>query len=173
MVLWLLICAAIIVLWVRSYWWTDQVRWISAGGSRSISTAQGNLTSSFFLSGPTPYPIEQRHGLRYEQEDPHRPFNYLMLLGGNTGDIYTSWKHAGFAWYTTRNPPRGTLHGFAVVPFWSLLALSGILPMWLVLRFTLRRIRRRHQEGLCPTCGYDLRATPRQCPECGREFASS
>jgi hypothetical protein len=51
------------------------------------------------------------------------------------------------------------------VPHWAVVALSAVLPIvW-----SVRRVRRRRRsEGpLCRTCGYDLRATPDRCPECG------
>jgi len=38
--------------------------------------------------------------------------------------------------------------------------------LWLVL-IPVRRRKRRVRQGLCARCGYDLRATPDRCPECG------
>jgi len=56
----------------------------------------------------------------------------------------------------------------AWVPYWLLLPLLSALPLWLV---TTHRVRRRgaarRSRGQCATCGYDLRATPNRCPECG------
>jgi hypothetical protein len=51
------------------------------------------------------------------------------------------------------------------IPWWSLLVLFSLLPAsrWIA----GRRRRAKARRGLCPACGYDLRATPDRCPECG------
>jgi hypothetical protein len=54
-----------------------------------------------------------------------------------------------------------------VVPCWALFVTTATLPA-ATLAFELRR-RRRRLLGLCPACGYDLRASPGRCPECGAE----
>jgi hypothetical protein len=37
-----------------------------------------------------------------------------------------------------------------------------------IIRRKEKEKRRREELGLCPACGYDLRATPGRCPECGK-----
>ncbi len=51
------------------------------------------------------------------------------------------------------------------VPWWSATVILSIWPAVWVRRRWLTRLRR--VAGLCPACGYDLRATPDRCPECG------
>jgi hypothetical protein len=51
------------------------------------------------------------------------------------------------------------------VPIWFLFAMTAVLPVLWALR--LRAILARRRPGHCPTCNYDLRATPDRCPECG------
>lgn len=52
-----------------------------------------------------------------------------------------------------------------VLPSWLLLMLFAALPTWWFPRAL--REHRRLRAGLCRRCGYDLRATPERCPECG------
>ena len=48
-------------------------------------------------------------------------------------------------------------------------ALFAILPSILCISVGRRRLiyRTRMKQGLCLKCGYDLRASPERCPECG------
>ena len=67
--------------------------------------------------------------------------------------------------------PPPTVPGFAyAVPHWVPAVGFAVLPAaWLVRRFRRSRALKR---GLCTACGYDLRASPGRCPECGAAAAT-
>src|SRR5688572_2101807 len=73
--------------------------------------------------------------------------------GGRRGDFALMW--------------RSDEYHFAVVlmPIWTITLLAAVVP-GCALAGWLRR-RRRMNDLRCGSCGYDLRATPGRCPECG------
>jgi hypothetical protein len=56
-----------------------------------------------------------------------------------------------------------------LVSSWVLVAVFAPLPLIRSLKLYRRWTRRsrRRMHGLCASCGYDLRASPERCPECG------
>ena len=73
------------------------------------------------------------------------------------------------------NRDSGSYYDFTVAtgyPYWSisiplLYCLLPCVPLPVIYAALGLRRRRRILRGLCPVCGYDLRATPGRCPECG------
>jgi len=76
----------------------------------------------------------------------------------------------GLEW--VRNPASDQTEAFWVwvfIPYWILLAATALPPVLWIVRATVRRVRNKRDVRLrlCPKCGYDVRATPDRCPECG------
>jgi hypothetical protein len=60
----------------------------------------------------------------------------------------------------------GCIYGLEIYQPFLLIAPLLIPTIWVSIRIVNRR-RKRPAHGFCPVCGYDLRASPDRCPECG------
>jgi hypothetical protein len=101
------------------------------------------------------------------------PDSMLENVSGGTAGVIRMMSESGNQYY-------GHLLGFArirgnfgmlgnfdilAIPFWAIVLVTAIVPaMWWT---SVWRRRTRRAAGRCAGCGYDLRATPDHCPECG------
>lgn len=165
----LLVFLAVCALWARSLWHFEMVtlhdeRWTSERERRSTyagfawfaNTLRLEVTSLTYTPTAAGSRAADPPGLRWAfVGEPE-----TLLMNG-----YPPGFEAGrYSYYS----PKGRRYVLAVRP-WLPAALAAVLPVaWMGRRVRARRARGR---GLCPACGYDLRATPEQCPECGLQTA--
>ncbi|MCX5658802.1 MAG: hypothetical protein NTW19_03660 [Planctomycetota bacterium] len=182
----LVVCLAITILWVRSYWRSDYF-----GCFRPVGRGYPAEYREYLLSSDTGLLTIQDYWRRYKDPKPHPdgwPSPYwnsdeandnLMLtsqhqrdrfeLVWNREDKNPNWiRHLGEAqrfngttvWTAMKFPHWAAAAPFLPLPAW-----------WVVLWRRRRRHSRRVKDGHCVGCGYDLRGTVAagrsQCPECG------
>jgi hypothetical protein len=166
----LLLFFANLIFWHRSYRCTEQLLWQPTTGDYWLSTAKGSLVLGIFRVKDAYAPSETFRP-RYHRDDgwinpPMSPF-FAMELDPPLTTF--DWDHAGLTLQTRTAFPRQEFHLFLAARCVLLAGLTAILPLsWIALRFrTKYKTRRATRHGLCPACGYDLRASPDRCPECG------
>jgi hypothetical protein len=161
----LVMMLAVIGLWVRSAATMDIITWRRGDGPLHyfITSTRGGI--SVGQAAPLNYSAGLPAGVHWETQaatsDPF--FDETLTLGFRISRI--PFRSLGFL-----HPQLlGRDSVVVTVPDWFLVSLVAIPP--LVFAFRLRQRRRVKRSGLCGTCGYDLRAKPDRCPECGASVA--
>jgi hypothetical protein len=176
----LVICAATVVLWIRGSWQCDSINWASENYGGAVASANSVMVVMFGpnYSGPDAMPIGESglRGLQYRHSPARTPAGQDQVSCQIPIAKYHRLGWLGFAYdpnqlVTVTFPRKIAYYSSHRVyfPHWALTAVAGTLPViWVWQRW---RQRSRAKVGHCPTCGYDLRATPERCPECGTAVA--
>jgi hypothetical protein len=170
----LLLCVAVVALFLSAgddSFEAEYLRVHDAGGGRLYGAYCSDYTAYLGIIDGQSGASVLNSGLSVQS---HRGWTrsllYWSLISGGQGG---QWLR--FGWLDLPKADvvlRGDLLGWTgvrvrglMVPAWFLLSLTALLPVGRLPGWWHRR--RRMRPGLCPQCGYDLRATPERCPECG------
>ena len=139
------------VLWVRSYFVGDSLDWATPSGRAGLDSCRGSLSVGRVEVPAADLATIPRGTLRRSQPAGRAAARRMK----------PAWSFAGFA--VVHFDFRGMRVRELRVPLWLLVLITGVAPGV----YVFRRLRAPSPRGTCPRCGYDLRATPERCPECG------
>ena len=187
----LLLCVALSVAWVRSYF-VGEVVHFAAGPVIDTTPAAPMVGDPLkwrhqysLHSGAGKLQLVRRELQDTQLDKPGRtasaPALAVVDLSATTSSD-RAYSGAGFAYFNRHKQPfntppvTGWYWGFLVLsaPYWALVALSAVAPtLWFMQLARRRRRRLRRRRGQCPHCGYDVRASAERCPECGQPLTGS
>lgn len=173
----LILCLSAAALWGRSCWWHDGLTVYALRGERQEkflacwivwSTRRGMLfqQATERIPEPTEWSFTAAEEARLRASGGKWTL-YRAYRRSYTPVWATQWTKLGVQYIQgPRDIDRVDLRSGAwVVPHAYIVAAFAAWPAARLVGIMRRRCRRA--PGLCPTCGYDLRATPERCPECG------
>jgi hypothetical protein len=147
--------------------WAQIAVWRARGSQRVKRTISVNAERGLWIFNVTTLADSA------DKPPPNRHLDYgaTQATDSATSSGQTLLQHVGFL-FSVQRLVRGPLGpgyfdaDWAVqrtmtIPWWFLVTVFGVLPV-----VAFRRLR-RVPPGCCKECGYDLRATPDRCPECG------
>jgi hypothetical protein len=153
------ICVALTTICVRSYRVIDDFKWRST----EFGVDRGRIYLSLLGRAWRP---GIHHLVLYPASATSSEADYRQWTPDfeNADSKFDAWvfaialrkRHPGFWTFSYKT---------IVARLWPPAALTA-LPTVIAIASSIRR-RRRIEKGRCPNCGYDLRATPENCPECG------
>jgi hypothetical protein len=169
----LVVMLAMVVLWIRSYSVQDIV-WIARPGNTfmgEVATSRGNLVVGLLIDWRALDEIKSCN-LKlattsiWHDANPVTPDNQVEAFHTNVRHTFLG---IGYSRSWSVNDTDVTMDA----PLWLMSLMTAMLPAVALRRRLVRR--RRHEPGKypCERCGYDLRATPDRCPECGMEAKES
>jgi hypothetical protein len=162
----LLLCMAALALLIHSDGRRDElrVRWL--GSKYAVASERGEL-----LIDNSPE-IDDRVARQIPEAE---------ILNTQAPALYKQWLSSGRLEDWTKlqtvikqynSAPGRTLHSIRyAIPDWLLAFLALILPVAWAWKWNQQRPLAA--AGLCPHCGYDLRASKDRCPECGSPIRST
>lgn len=152
----LLLFAAACVLWVRSYRFYDLGPLFGGTSPLGVESIAGKTVWRW---RPLPFTTTPAKWRSISLAD--KP--YFVLNAQFPGTLF------GLGYTSIDLPVQGRTAPITIraviIPYW--LIAAGFLAAPLAALVRGWRKRRRISAHLCTSCGYDLRATPDRCPECG------
>jgi hypothetical protein len=92
---------------------------------------------------------------------------FTQPVQGPLGVNRLAWTDVAIGRYGVQSNPAGETRVIQAHVLVLTLAFALIPGLWLLGVFRCRARRCREAAGRCRLCGYDLRASPERCPECG------
>ncbi len=152
---------------VRSaFWGADRLEYLNHDGKdfQEIFVTSKKHAIEMRISYGAYTPNSYRpNGFSFEYV-PRRSIKYYIYYEQRLDfDTPTFWEEWG--WHFSKSDYAKDTDIWITLPYWLLYIIFSIFPfLWWRKK---RRLKKIKAKGCCQTCGYDLRATPGRCPECG------